>query len=1132
MSACIDLVRREIADLSEKELDDVLEQMRERQNRLVRDGMDPGIASAQAGREIADTLKAAAAIERRNSALNRKIRIEALDYIQTTWNDDPAEGIFALLYGSPKARFGSRASANAAQDANFRKYTAGVAGELEAAGLFDVLRRGEMDRDVARAMWSVGDEAALRKLPEQAVAIAKTLQKWQEVARLDGNRAGAWTGKLDNYVVRQSHSPDRIAKAGEASWKEKILPRLDLAKMFPDGVPKDLDEWMHETFLNLTTGVRPKGTADFTAERMSAFKGPGNLAKRLSQERVFHFRSADDWFDYNTEFGFGNLREAYVQGLHRAAESTGLMQVLGTNPEFNLDSVVTSLRAKLSRTDPKALAKFDAKTRRGTHIENALKEVSGFTRQVASQRLATIGSSIRVWNTLTGLGGAVVSAITDIPIRASALKYQGQSYLGSLGKGVIAPLKRIVGAVGDSERKATLAAVGYFNEMAMGNLAVRFSPDESIPGRLQRATHTFFKWNLLGGWTDEMRRTSLESMGRFFGEAGDSEFAALSERTQRTLERFRIGEREWGVIRKGIREESGGEKFLTPTAIREVPRESFADLAADRINALKVGLVERLKRRASADQREAEWRIKRSEKLREDLARANVRLSERIANAEGKSSAELRDLQEKLAGLYDHLDASQSYWDNVRETRPSIGEIHRNGAKQARAQAAAAEARALHKRITRDLEAVRDELDTTFVEKWLGKENALERRLARMDDAEGSAAQEEFAQLFTEANAQLTGRVEKLEGAAAAKVRDVIERLGNAEAQIAESADLLKLWRDSRPKVSILRDSGVSEGRALESAKNLKAEAREIGRDLARLKKELNEDFIERWTDRQDDLVAFAERSEQRLNERAAASEKDISNLEPQINRILDEVREDMANRVQQLYADEVNSAVISPDARTLALVRQGQQAGTPMGEALRLFWQFKTFGIAVIQRAFLREFYGYGKGAGGRLGTSEIRGLATLMLGSTAFGYAAMSAKDMLKGRSPRPVDETKTWQAAMIQGGGMGIYGDFLFGQSNRFGQGFLTTLGGPTVGKGEEMFKLWNSFKSGEDVAAKAVKFGISNTPYANLFYTRMAADYLFLYELQEAMNPGYLRRMEQSVESETGSEWWLRPSEAVN
>jgi hypothetical protein len=349
-----------------------------------------------------------------------------------------------------------------------------------------------------------------------------------------------------------------------------------------------------------------------------------------------------------------------------------------------------------------------------------------------------------------------------------------------------------------------------------------------------------------------MRRTSLESMGRFFGESSVSDFASLSERTRRTLERFRIGEKEWNTLRKGVREESGGEKFLTPQAIRDLEPEAFQSLASTRIRALK---------------------------------------------AEAATS---------------------------------------------------------------------------------GKVEGLERR----------------------------------------------------------------------------------------------------------------------------------------------------------VQRVLEDTREDMANRIQQLYADEVNSAVISPDARTLAFVRQGQQAGTPMGEALRLFWQFKTFGIAVIQRAFLREFYGYGKGAGGRFGTSEMRGLAILMVGSTAFGYIAMTAKDMLKGRGPRPVDDKATWAAAMTQGGGLGIYGDFLFGQSNRFGQGFLQTLGGPTVGKADQAFQLWSDFKSGDDVAAKAVKFGINNTPYANLFYTRMAADYLFLYELQEAMNPGYLRRMERKVEQDTGSEWWLRPSETVN
>lgn len=847
MATCIDLVREQIKDLTEKELDEVLDQMRNRQARLMAEGADPSTAAAQAGLDVASTLRAAAAIERRNAAINLRIRTEAIDYLKTTWNDDPVEGVLALLYGSPKARFGSRSSANAAQDAQFRRLMGGVAGELEASGVFDVLRRGEMDRDVARAMWHLDNPTEFSKLPEQAQSIATTLRKWQEVARIEANRHGAWIGKEPNYVVRQSHHPDRMSSAGFDTWKADILPKLDLARMFPDGPPKDLDDWLHETYLNLTTGVRPDG--EVSGERMAAFRGPGNLAKRASQERVIHFNSPDAWFDYNEKYGFGNMREAYVQGLHRSAESTGMMQVLGTNPEANLESIVTAIRAQLSRSDPVLQKKFDSARNR---IERAYKEVSGFTRHVASQRLATVGAAIRAFNTLTGLGGAVVSSVTDIPVRASALRFQGQSYLGELGKGLVAPIRRILGGVGTPERKATLAALGYFNEIAMGNLAARFSPDENLPGRIQQATHTFFKWNLLGGWTDEMRRSSLESMGRFFGEVAERDFVSLSERTRRTLDRFRIGEHEWATIREGIVQEESGARFLTPEAVRELSTDSFRGLARDRILQIK-----------------------------KDAAKA-------------------------------------------------------------------------------------------------GKPERIER----------------------------------------------------------------------------------------------------------------------------------------------------------QVQRVLEDTREDMASRLQTLYADEVNSAAISPDARALATLRQGTQAGTPMGEALRLFWQFKSFGIAMMQRGFLREFYGYDKGRGGRFGMSEARGLAVFMAGSIGFGYMAGAMKDMLRGKEPKPIDNPKTWASAAAQGGGFGIYGDFLFGEANRFGGGFMQTLAGPTVNKVEQVYQLYGSLKRGDDAGSQALRLAYTNTPYLNLFYLKMATDYLVLYELQEAMNPGYLRRMEKRQEEQTGQQWWIRPSDIVN
>jgi hypothetical protein len=843
VTACIDLVRREIADITDKELDEVLEQLRARQASLIQGGADPATASVQAGMEVSETLRAAAAIEKRNALINQRVRLEALDYLRTTWAENQAEGVLALIYGSAKARYGSRASANAAQSALFRRYIGGVQGELEAAGLFDVLARGEMDKDVFRAMRSLNDPQALKQMPEQAVAIAKILDKWQEVARIEANRAGAWVGKIDDYGLRQSHNADRMMRAGEAKWKADILPKLDLARMFPDGAPKDLDGWLHETFLNIVTGVRD--TTD--GARMAAFKGPGNLAKKLSQERVLHFKNADDAFDYNTDYGMGNIRETFVQGMHSAAESTGLMQVLGTNPEHNLKAIVDAVRSDLSRQDPAALKKFENATRNGVRIDNAYREVSGQTRRAASARLAAVGQGVRVWNTLTGLGGAVISAVTDVPVRASLLRYQGQSYLQQLGKGIIDPLTRLGDSLDSADRKAVLSAAGYFNEIALGNLAARFSPDDTVPGALNKATNTFFKWNLLAQWTDSMRRSTLEAMSHYWGSVASKGWGQLSERNRGAFERFRIGEKEWAVISQGTTE-ADGQRFMTPQAVREMDLQAFEPLAADRIRAAK--------------------------------------------------------------------------------------------------------------------------------------------------------------------------------------------------------------------------QEAVKAG--------------------------------------------------------------DASKADRAIGRILDDTRAQMADRLQQFYADDLDSAVIAPDARTLAFIRQGQQAGTPIGEALRLFWQFKSFGIAVMQRAFLRELHGYGP----KFGISQVRGLGLLMLGSLAFGYAAMSLKDLVKGKKPRPVDSPKTWAAAMAQGGGLGIYGDFLFGEANRMGGGFLETLGGPTVSKAADAKRLFDSVKSGEDAGAQAFRFLISNTPGNNLFYTRMAMDYLFLYEVMEAMNPGYLRRMERKAEEERGQEWWLRPSETVN
>jgi len=56
-------------------------------------------------------------------------------------------------------------------------------------------------------------------------------------------------------------------------------------------------------------------------------------------------------------------------------------------------------------------------------------------------------------------------------------------------------------------------------------------------------------------------------------------------------------------------------------------------------------------------------------------------------------------------------------------------------------------------------------------------------------------------------------------------------------------------------------------------------------------------------------------------------------------------------------------------------------------------------------------------------------------------------------------------------------------------------------------------------------------LRNTPYMNLFYGKLAVDYLFAYELTEFVNPGYFKRMERRMKKDTDQEFYFPPSQYV-
>jgi hypothetical protein len=260
----------------------------------------------------------------------------------------------------------------------------------------------------------------------------------------------------------------------------------------------------------------------------------------------------------------------------------------------------------------------------------------------------------------------------------------------------------------------------------------------------------------------------------------------------------------------------------------------------------------------------------------------------------------------------------------------------------------------------------------------------------------------------------------------------------------------------------------------------------------------------------------------------------------------LDRERDRLEQLVRGYYADQLAWATLQPGIREKALTTMGQKRGTALGELARSFFLFKSYPLQMWSRVIgqftqedqhvmiARNLFAVPKSEGVKL--------AQTIAAMTALGYVAFTMKDIAKGRTPRDPRDAKTWGAAFMQGGGLGLYGDFLFGQSNRYGQSILGSLGGPVAGDFEAAFKIYNELihAPGSDDPNKALKkagdlgfkFAKENTPFANIFYARAALDYLIFYRIQEWMNPGSLRRMERRVKEENNQEFILPPSQVVN
>jgi hypothetical protein len=249
-------------------------------------------------------------------------------------------------------------------------------------------------------------------------------------------------------------------------------------------------------------------------------------------------------------------------------------------------------------------------------------------------------------------------------------------------------------------------------------------------------------------------------------------------------------------------------------------------------------------------------------------------------------------------------------------------------------------------------------------------------------------------------------------------------------------------------------------------------------------------------------------------------------------------IREDISDRLRAYLIDRLDEATSQPFYRERAILGQGAQAGTPIGELARTVAMTKSFPAAILVRTIARELHAYGVNNIYRaiLNGETGYGLAQLFWFSTLLGYVSLSARDLLAGRSLRDPSDARTWGVSFARGGALGFYGDLIFGASEKSYSGnAVTAMMGPLLGGtvpdifdlGVKLTKI-SDREDGDKLAANALRTVYRNVPGNNLLFIKPVIDYGLMYGLMESLSPGYLHRMEQNFEKNTGSTYWLPPS----
>lgn len=383
------------------------------------------------------------------------------------------------------------------------------------------------------------------------------------------NRAGGDIGKLDDWGLPQTHSLEKIVLAGKQAWVQKAEGLIDTSKyVHEDGTyysQQEIRELLEYSFDTLSSNGANK-----TEIGRQSFGGNSKVTSRHSESRVLHFKDAESWMEYQSEFGgmpFVDLIEAHVNGL---SKDIAMVENLGSSPK-------NSMRILMDAAEQKDWQKGIDANDTGKSRKRAQTMFDEFSGQntLQSEVLANLGLAYRSMNVASMLGGTTISSVTDQAMIAKTASIHGIAYRKTFGE-LISQLNPK-----NKEDRQLAHSLGLATEEMLGSIA-RWSDDglTSVHGKSQKLAR------VSSGIASQVMRISglnaltaaskvgftkmlMEKYGRLSRSKSWDDLDALD---RELMEKTGLNERAWEVMRLADPVvDRKGNQLMSARSIYEIP---------------------------------------------------------------------------------------------------------------------------------------------------------------------------------------------------------------------------------------------------------------------------------------------------------------------------------------------------------------------------------------------------------------------------------------------------------------------------------------------------------------------------------------------------------------------------------